>query len=108
MKVLIIICAALFLLHQIGQKLMGLHIPLADAYLDPLLSMPLLLYGLEWERKWLWGRPKLSAGKTLWLTAILAVLFKWIFPYLHLGFTFDWIDIALYFIGAVIYLLVRQ
>jgi len=107
LKGLIIICAALFVLHQVAQKVLGLQIPLADAYLDPLLCMPLLLYGLEWERRRLWGRPELSTGIVLCLTAILAVLFEWFFPYLHAGFTSDWIDVALYFAGAGMYLLAR-
>lgn len=108
MKGLVILFATLFLLHQLGQKVLGLSLPLVDSYLDPLLSMPLLLYGLEWERKRLWGRPKLNTITLLGLTAVLALLFEYLFPYLHDGFTFDHIDIALYFIGTAVYIMVRR
>ena len=42
--------AALFIAHQLSQKVWGLSLPWADSYLDPLLCMPLLLTGYTAEQ----------------------------------------------------------
>ena len=75
--------AVLFLGHQLSQKLLGVRLPLADAYLDPLLSIPLLL-GLAWaEQRWLgWraGDEPFTAVEVAAMTLALAVLFEEGFP----------------------------
>jgi hypothetical protein len=71
--------------------------------------MPLLLYGLEWEREKLWKRSKkLPLYALLILTAILAFVFEYVFPRIHSGFTGDWLDVALYFIGTLMYYTIRR
>lgn len=95
-------CAALFVLHQIGQKALGWSVPLADNYLDTLLCMPLLLTGFRAEQRWLWGRGDLSLWETLGITALLSFVFEWVFPRISAGFTADWIDVAAYFAGALL------
>lgn len=96
-----LLCAALFLLHQVSQKGLGLSFPLADNYLDTLLCMPLLLTGYQAEQRWLWGRTRLSLWEVLGTTAVLSFAFEWGFPRMSPGFTADWFDVAAYFTGAL-------
>jgi hypothetical protein len=98
--------ALIFLLHQWLQKGMGIAIPLADQYLDPLLCMPLLLGVWQWEKQWLFGH-RISATEIWVLTLILALLFELVFPWLTPKFTADWWDALLYFAGTTLFLLFR-
>jgi len=96
-------CAALFLLHQLSQKVLGWSIPPADNYLDTLLCMPLLLTGYQAEQRWLWGRKDLGLWEVVGATAALSFVFEWGFPRLSPAFTADWLDVAAYFAGALLW-----
>lgn len=96
----LLICGALFLLHQLSQKVMGWSIPPADNYLDTLVCMPLLLTGFQAEQRWLWGRRDLRPLEVIGITALLSFAFEGVFPLLNPAFTADWVDVAAYFSGA--------
>jgi hypothetical protein len=108
LKIFITICGLLFIIHQLTQKLFLWSLPLLDSYLDPLLCVPLLLFGLDRERHHLWKSAPLSALNIFILTAFFALLFEGLFPYLSDGFTQDWVDIFFYFTGAGLYIFFRK
>lgn len=101
-------CALLFGLHQLLQKGLGMAIPWADNYLDPLLCMPLLLGLFEWEQQRLFGRRKLHLWEALVLTGLLSVLFECGFPRWSDRFTTDIWDVAAYYVGTAAYLLLDR
>ncbi|MBK6619936.1 MAG: hypothetical protein IPH04_06420 [Saprospirales bacterium] len=96
-----LLCAVLFLLHQISQKGLGMSIPLADNYLDTLLCMPLLLTGFQAEQARFWGKRRFGPFEIFCITAFLSFVFEWVFPRLSPRFTADWLDVAAYFAGAM-------
>ena len=72
-----------FLTHQLSQKLLGARWPFLDSYLDPFLSIPLLLGLAASEQRWLgWrgGDEPFSAVEVAAMTLALAVLFEEGFP----------------------------
>jgi hypothetical protein len=95
----------LFLSHQVLQKMLLVRLSWADAYLDPLLAMPLLLPLLQWERSVI--NPKRVSSLTpvhCWLvTLYVAFVSEWIFPFFSANFTTDPLDVILFFAGTGLY-----
>ena len=98
----------LFLSHQFTQKVLGLSIPWADNYLDPLLCMQILLSGFRLEQRWLLGRQRLTLFEVLAITSFLSFVFEYLFPRFSSGFTADWWDVAAYFAGAAAFYVVQE
>lgn len=46
----------LALIHQILQEILGVHVPIVDSYLDPLLFLPILLQLILLERRFVFGK----------------------------------------------------
>jgi hypothetical protein len=107
-RIFLIVSLLFFLAHQLAQKVWGLAIPAADAYLDPLLCMPLLLTGLAWQQRWLSGRSRLRPLEILMATALVAFVSEWLFPRWSASFTADPWDVAAYFAGAGLFFLFRR
>lgn len=107
-RIFFIVSLLLFLAHQLVQKVWGVAIPMADAYLDPLLCMPLLLTGLEWQQRWLSGRPRLRLAEIILATAVVAFFSEWMFPRWSASFTADPWDVAAFFAGAGLFFLFRR
>lgn len=104
---LFIISSLLFVAHQLLQQVFTIHIPLADAYLDNLLAMPILLPLLALEQAYLF-KHKTDRQSTL-LTTIVATIYisvvsEWLFPALSSRFTFDAYDFVFFFAGAALHL----
>lgn len=97
------ILAGSFLLHQILQKWAAVSIPWADAWLDPMLGMAILLYLWKWEQQWLFGKQALNGLEVLVLTLVTAVFFEYFVPLKHPGFTSDWLDVVAYAAGSLIF-----
>jgi glycopeptide antibiotics resistance protein len=100
--------ALTFVVHQVLQK--GFHVSLywIDSYLDPLLSMPILLTLLLAERRHLFGRGnqyQLSLLEVVLAVGILSLLFEVIFPMLSPRFTADVGDVIAYVIGGMFFYL---
>jgi len=102
-------CIGLFLAHQILQK--GLHWEcyFLDSFLDPFLSMPILLGGIQLERTFLLRKFKrLSIATTYQFTLLemvvlslfFSLLFEEGFPYWSVHFTRDYWDYLAYFLGS--------
>ena len=103
---LFIVCAILFLVHQAAQYILKLSIPLADAYLDNLIAMPLILTLVQVERRHLFKRgpqyklPVLEIGLA---TVYVSVVSEFLFPLLSTRFTYDTLDFIFFFLGAVLF-----
>ena len=101
-----IICCILFILHQILQKALGLSLPFFDLYLDSLLAMPIILSFLLLEKQILFRKGtnyRLTVLEIIMATFFISLVSEWLFPKLSNQFTTDWIDVALYIAGALIF-----
>lgn len=101
-----LICCGLFILHQIFQKLLNIHIPVIDDYLDSLLAMPVILTFVLLEKQWLFKKGityQLPVLDIILVTFYLAIVTEVIFPKLSEHFKADWIDVALYIVGSMIF-----
>lgn len=92
--------ALLFLLHQISQYGLGWQVPWVDAYLDPLVALPILLGLLVFERRLLFGVHRLDVGEVVIVTIVLAVIFEEGFPRWQPAFIRDRLDYLMYFLGS--------
>jgi hypothetical protein len=93
----------LFTLHQLLQKGCGWNIPFLHAYLDPFLSMPILLGLLNWERRWRYGWRVLQGWEIAVVTLLFIFLFEWMFPLWNPALTSDVRDLPAYMAGALLY-----
>ncbi len=101
-----IICALLFVVHQILQKGLDITFPLADRYLDNLLTMPIILSLLLAERQYLFKRGKaycLSALDVVVATVFIALISEIIFPLFSEDFTTDWWDVVFLGLGSLLF-----
>ena len=107
---LFIICSVLFLLHQVAQYILEVRIPFVDAYLDNLVAMPIFLALLMAERRILFKRDatyKLSVLEVFLATAYISLISELLFPLLASRFTFDPFDVAFFFAGAALFLIIK-
>lgn len=101
-----IICALLFIVHQVLQKGLDITFPMFDRYLDNLLAMPIILSLLLVERQYLFKRGKayrLSTLDVVVATVFIALISEIIFPLLSPKFTTDWWDVAFLALGSLIF-----
>ncbi|WKN40533.1 hypothetical protein [Tunicatimonas pelagia] len=101
-----IICALLFIIHQVLQKGLDITFPMVDRYLDNLLTMPIILSLLLVERQYLFKRGK--AYRLLALDVVVATVFitlvsEILFPLFSDDFTTDWWDVAFLALGSLIF-----
>lgn len=104
---LFITCSFIFLLHQILQKAFEVSIPLADAYLDNFLLMPIVLTLWLAEKQLLHKKPdyKLSLFEIWMATIYLLVVTEVLFPLFSNRFTADAWDVAITAMGSLLYYL---
>lgn len=93
----------LFVLHQILQKGLGVHLFFLHAYLDPFLGMPILLSLFDWERQWRYGAVPLRWWEITIVTISFSILFEYGFPRWNPRFTADAYDVVAYGLGAIVY-----
>jgi hypothetical protein len=107
-KPFFIISCALFIAHQVLQKIMHVPMGFIDHHLDNLLLMPILLTLLVAERRVIFKRGaqyRLSKTEVVMATALIVVVVEIIFPALSRDFKTDWFDLAFYSLGSVIFYL---
>lgn len=92
--------AILFILHQVSQKVIGMPLPFADAYLDPFCFGALVPHFLEMERAKLFRVKPLSKLDIAILALYLAILSEWLLPALSNRFTPDFFDVVSIFLGC--------
>lgn len=102
----------LLVIHQITQKVFAWNLGLIDGYLDPFLSMPILLGLVLQERQFLMTKYFSSNKQTKYHFSILdviiatiffAVIFEEGFPKWSIHFTKDYWDYVAYFNGALVF-----
>lgn len=101
-----VICVVLFVAHQISQKVLGISIPLADSYLDNLVTPPILLTLIVVERRILFKRGPgytLNIMETTMGTVLIALISEVLFPYLSNEFTADLLDVLFYILGSILF-----
>ena len=94
---------AIFLLHQLVQKGFGVDVPFVHEYLDPTLSIPIMLGLWQLERRYLFGRARLTLLETVVGTLFLMLIFEFVFPLLSTDFTADPWDLVAYSLGGLLY-----
>jgi hypothetical protein len=104
-NILFFICSLLFICHQYFQKVAGINVYLADSYLDPLLSMPIILHLINIERNWLQQKARLSIKESFCYSLLMIIAGEFIFPAVSTQFTFDFLDIMLYPAGTALYII---
>jgi hypothetical protein len=100
-----IICSLLFILHQLMQKVLDMHYPLIDRYLDNLLAMPIILTLLLVERRFLFRRKtyRLTVLEVVLATLFVILVAEIAFPLFSEDFTTDWWDVLFYALGSLLF-----
>lgn len=99
-------CVVLFVAHQVTQKLLGISIPLADSYLDNLVTPPILLTLVVVERRILFKRGpayNLDRMETAMGVVLISLVSEVLFPYLSADFTSDLLDVVFYIFGGILF-----
>lgn len=94
-----------FVVHQGVQWGLGVHQAYVDAYLDPLLAMPVLLGLWLLERQLIFRVQRLQLLETAVATVLLSVLLEEVFPRYEPGFRHDAVDYVFYALGGVYFYL---
>ena len=90
--------------HQLIEKLLLLHLPVIDSYLDPLLLMPVLLHLLLWERRILFRKGinyTFSTFQIILIFILISFVTEYIFPKWNPKFTADIWDVVCYVLGTI-------
>lgn len=97
------VCLGVFLLHQLVQKGFDIDIPFVHEYIDPFLSIPVMLGLWSVERSYLFDRARLTGLETVVGAVFLALVFELLFPALSEAFTYDPWDFLAYGLGGVLF-----
>lgn len=88
---------------------MNIRLELADNYLDPLLLMPILLHFIKLERQWILKRKYyFPLWEIIIWTVSISIITEYFFPKWNNKFTADYVDVLLYFAGAIIYYFIHK
>lgn len=104
---LFIISVTLFCIHQVLEKLLGIHIIYLDNYLDPMLCMPIILTLLTLQKQYIFQdrKSRLSLFTIICSTAIVIIISEWLFPILSFRFTADPLDALFFIVGAILFII---
>ncbi len=94
-----------FILHQVSQYIFKIPLPFLNNYLDNFLAMPVILFLLLAEKKYIYKQKdqKLSLLFVIIATLYVALVTEWLFPLLSERFTADWFDLVFYSLGSAFY-----
>lgn len=92
--------AALFVVHQILQKELAIHLSFIDAYLDPFCLGALVPTLLLIEREWLFKQTHFSKIEFAILLLVLMLASEWLLPFLSSEFVADPFDAFAIFLGG--------
>lgn len=91
--------AAVFVGHQVLQYGLGVRLGIVDAYLDPLLFLPIML-GLFLQERWcFFGHRRISGLETIIAGLALTLVAEEVFPRWQPAFVHDYWDYLLYAFG---------
>jgi len=107
---LVIVSGLLFLFHQYLQNETDINITFLNNYLDPFLLMPLLLYGVLWERRFVLKDKNmdLSYTEVFGYFVLMVILGEVLFPLISKKFTADYWDILAYALGTLAYIIAKE
>ena len=91
--------ALIFACHQILQYGFGIRLTLVDAYLDPLLFLPIMLGLFLQERWWFFGHRRMSGLETIVAGLALALVAEDFLPRWQPAFVYDQWDYLFYALG---------
>ncbi len=95
------IAFAIFALHQLVQYGLGWHTPYVDAYLDPVLCLPVILGLWMAEAEYIYGVERLGVLEVVVAGTVLSILFEEGFPRWQPAFVRDWWDYLAYALGGL-------
>jgi hypothetical protein len=103
-------CSVLFVAHQYLQKMAGVHLPVVDNYLDPLVFMPIVLHLVALERRIILRSPdyKLPLVHTVAYFILIVIAGEIVFPLLNTKFVADIADIFFYALGGFVYVISQR
>ena len=98
---MLVIAASIYLLQKLATPLPLL----VNSYLNDLLCIPLVLGALTFIIRKMKHDPnfKLPLGFIFILSSYYAVFFEYYLPRTNTRYTSDWLDVALYFIGGMLF-----
>jgi hypothetical protein len=99
---LFLLCLVLFVMHQLQPA--AISHPLADAYLDDLLCMPVCLFPVLSGFRYFLGNAYLFPASYLagvWL--FFSLYFEFLLPQYNSLFTSDWADVICYGLSTLIF-----
>lgn len=103
---MLVIAASIYVLQKLT-----IALPLVvNNYLNDLFCMPLVLGALTFIVRKLKNNPrfKLPFGFIFSLSSYYAVFFEYYLPRTNTRYTSDWLDVALYFIGGMLFYLYQR
>ncbi len=98
---------AVFVLHQILQKVLQIGLPFLDAYLDPFCAGALALFLVRFERAKIFGRNYLSKLEIAVVTLVVIFISEFVLPTISHRFVQDWADALTIALGAQYYLVFK-
>jgi hypothetical protein len=96
----------LFIGNQLIERVLGIYIPYAHAYLDDLLAMPVILGITLQVYRWIHPQKEafvLTSIQTFVGFAYIAFIFEWFLPRFSNTYTADLLDVLCYGIGTLVF-----
>lgn len=110
-NIMLLLFGSLYFLNKMMQKLGLIKNPFLNNHLNDLLCMPLILFLTGWiiiQFKPYSKYRIIPIPAVLALTIYWSVYFEFYLPSNSSQHTGDWIDVAMYFTGAVIFVLIQN
>lgn len=102
-----LLALSLFLIHLILERGLNWKIPFWDNYGDPIVFMPIFLHFILWEDRFVRKKGTqyiLSWKKSLFWWVIISIIVEYFFPKWTDGFTADYLDVLLYGLGTLFFM----
>lgn len=93
--------AILFITHQLSQKVLGLHIPFIDFYLDAFCFGAIVPVLMLIERQWLFKQSRYSSVEFVSLLIFLILVSEVLLPFISTNFIADMYDALAILLGGV-------
>lgn len=108
-RIVYFLCATLFVVHQLLQKVLAVNVPFVDDFLDSFLLLPLVLHIILMERYWLFGiKEPLSIYTIVAFFILISIVSEIVFPWLSPRFTADAWDVLAFALGGIVYYLMQR
>jgi hypothetical protein len=106
-RMLFLLCLVLFVIHQLQPA--AISHPLADAYLDDLLCMPVCLFPMLYVfRLFLGSQYRFPASYLAGVWLFFSLYFEVFLPHYNSLFTADWADIVCYGLSTLLFAFMQR